>query len=231
MNCLEFRRLKLADPYRLPAPAQEHADACPGCAEFARAQDAFEQQLGEAVQVPVDDSLGARVLLRQQLKRAGVRRVFARAALILVACAALLGVGVRMFAPDPAIFDTLAAHVAGEPSAFKANERRTNAELVAALADSGASLLRPINDDISYIHRCPVPGGLGKHIIIRTEAGTITLLTMPNKVVHFRKVKIKRGYVVALIPCKHGSVAVVAKSEAELAAFEARLREHVQWRT
>jgi Protein of unknown function (DUF3379) len=229
MNCLDFRRLKLADPNRLPADARAHASACASCAEFTRAQDDFEGQLGEAVRVPLDASLGARVLLRQQLKHANYRRVFARAAVVVLACAVLLGVGMRMLAPDAALFDVSAAHVAREPKAFMADERRSNAELDAALAYSGAKLVRPIEANISYIHNCPVPGGLGKHIIMRTGAGTITLLTMPNKKVYFRKVKLKDGYVVALLPCKHGSVALVARSEGELAALEAQLREHVQW--
>jgi hypothetical protein len=231
MNCLDFRRLKLADPNRLPAAAQAHAGECAACAEFARVQDAFEQHLSEAARVPLDAALGARVLLRQQLKHASFRRVFARAALVVLGCAVLLGVGVRLFTPEAALFDVSATHVAREPKAFMADERRSNAELDAALADSGAKLMRPIDANISYIHRCPVPGGLGKHIIIRTGAGTITLLTMPNKKVYFRKVKLKNGYAVALLPCKHGSVAVVARSEGELAAFEAQLRQHVKWST
>jgi hypothetical protein len=229
MNCLDFRRFKLADPNRLPAAAQAHASACEACAEFARAQDAFETRLGEAVRVPLDPALGARVLLRQQLKQANYRRVFARAALVVLACAALLGAGMRMFAPEASLFDATAVHVEHEPKAFMADERRTHAELEAALAYSGAKLMRPIEADISYIHNCPVPGGLGKHIIIKTAAGTITLLTMPNKKVYFRKVKLKDGYVVAILPCKHGSVALVARSEAELAALETQLRQHVRW--
>ena len=231
MNCLEFRRVKLADPYRLPEIAREHASTCPSCAEFARAQDAFEHELGEALRVPAESSLGARVLLRQGLKRAGLRRIFARAALVLLVCGVLFGLGMRMFSPDSGIFETLTTHVAREPSAFTADERRSSAELSAALADSGAKLVRTMDANISYIHRCPVPGGLGKHIIIRTATGTITLLTMPNKKVYFRKVKTQDGFVVALLPCKHGSVALVARSEAELAAMEAQLQEHVQWRT
>jgi Protein of unknown function (DUF3379) len=229
MNCLDFRRFKLTDPNRLPAAAQAHAAACAACAEFARTQDAFEAQLGEAARVPVDPALGARVLLRQQLKQANYRRVFARAALVVLGCAALLGVGMRMFAPDAALFDATAAHVEHEPKAFMADERRTPLELDAALAHSGAKLVRPMVADISYIHNCPVPGGAGKHIIIKTGAGTITLLTMPNTKVYFRKVKLKDGYAVAILPCKHGSVALVARSEAELAALEAQLRQHVRW--
>lgn len=229
MNCLDFRRLKLADPNHLPEAALAHARECAGCAEFARAQDAFEQRLAEAVRVPADSALGARVLLRRQLKHAGYRRTFARVALVLVGCAALLGVGVRMFAPEAALFEASAAHVAREPSAFEAEERRTNEELIAALAPSGVKVVQPIEGDIRYIHPCPVPGGLGKHIVIRTSAGTITLLTMPNQRVYFRTAKVKDGYAVALLPCKHGSVALVARSEAELAALERQLRQHIKW--
>ncbi len=231
MNCLEFRRLKLTDPNRLTPAALEHAAACPSCADFNGAQDAFERELLEAVNVAADPALAARVLLRRRLKHAGYRRVFARAAVVLLICAALISAGVRLLTPEPAMFSALAAHVAHEPNAFKADEHRTHSDLAAALSASGARIVRPIKGDISYIHPCPVPGGMGKHIVIRIGAGTITLLTMPNKNVYFRKVKTHEGYAVAVLPCKRGSVALVAKSEAELTKLEAQLRDHVQWQT
>lgn len=229
MNCLEFRRLKLIDPNRLTPHAQAHARECASCAEFARAQDAFELRLGEALRVPADTALGARVLLRQQLRREGLRRTFARAAALVLAFVLVLAGGVRLALPDAVLFDLTARHVALEQKAFMAEEKRSSGELQDALARSGAKVVKPINGNISYIHDCPVPGGLGKHIVVRTAQGTITLLTMPNKKVYLRRSKLKSGFAIAILPCKQGSVALVARSESELAALEAQLSQHVQW--
>ena len=70
MNCLEFRREKLANPRRPSEQAQAHAQVCPGCAAFARGVDEEEAQIERALSVPVPEGLSERVLLRPQ----GVKR-------------------------------------------------------------------------------------------------------------------------------------------------------------
>jgi hypothetical protein len=53
VNCLEFRRGKLADPHRLSSEAQSHAEGCTPCSAFAREVDESEQALERALLAPV----------------------------------------------------------------------------------------------------------------------------------------------------------------------------------
>src|SRR2546425_6924494 len=84
MTSLEFHRQKLADPRRLSAEAQAHAQACASCAAFARSVDESDQRLEEALPSPVPDGLADRIILRSRTKN-GAMRAWALAAIDLLA--------------------------------------------------------------------------------------------------------------------------------------------------
>jgi Protein of unknown function (DUF3379) len=229
MNCLEYRRLKLGVPAELPAEARDHALSCRSCAEFSRAIDRFEHDLATAVNVPVEPTLADRILLNHRLRGARRMRLYALAAGVLLAAGLGLVFGYRALAPDPNLAAASVDHVLGEPSAFKARQTVSRDELAQALALSGAKLQKNFAAAVTYLHDCPVPGGLGKHLIVDTAQGKITVITMPNRGVHWRLKSQYKGLITAVMPAGRGSVAIVAESEAALAKAEAMLGERVVW--
>lgn len=74
MKCLEFRRLKLADPGRLPAKARRHSFRCRDCWEFAYALDELEARLVRTLSVSVPEGLVERILIRGRDRRTVCRR-------------------------------------------------------------------------------------------------------------------------------------------------------------
>ena len=80
MNCLEFRREKLADPRRLSEAAHSHAQECANCALFARSVDDEDAEMLRALSVPVPDGLADRVLLRPKGAHRRAWRAWALAA-------------------------------------------------------------------------------------------------------------------------------------------------------
>lgn len=88
MNCLEFRRLLLAQPRDKTAEQMAHSALCPGCAAAAAEAEAFEARLSNVMRVPVPDGLADKVLLRQKMPPQRSRGLQAR-------LAALLGMGGR----------------------------------------------------------------------------------------------------------------------------------------
>ncbi|PIW71165.1 MAG: DUF3379 domain-containing protein, partial [Hydrogenophilales bacterium CG12_big_fil_rev_8_21_14_0_65_61_21] len=64
MNCLEFRRLALANPLHPGAAALEHEAACPDCARFYLDLRRQEEEMYQALAIPVPEGLADRILLK-----------------------------------------------------------------------------------------------------------------------------------------------------------------------
>lgn len=231
MNCLQFRRNKLATPRHMPGDALAHALECPSCAEFARSQDQFENLLEVAVRIPVDPTLAQRIVLDRKLKTGRRTRLVAMAAGVLLVSALGAGIGYRAFAPDTRMLHASVDHVLGEPSAFEAQQAVNKDDLVLALAKSGAQLKQDFAQAVVYLHDCPVPGGIGKHMVWVTPRGKVTLITMPNQTVYWRAEGEYKGLITALRPAQRGSFAIVADNEAALQSAEAMLDQHIIWRS
>ncbi len=231
MNCLEFRRLKLAVPRALPREALDHLSECEACAEFARSADQFEAELESAIKVPVEPTLAQRVILNHKLSAGRRARALAIAAGVLLAVALGLTAGYRALAPDPDLITASVDHVTGEPSAFRARQSVADGELEQALALSGARLRAGFAQVVTYLHDCPVPGGLGKHLVLATNLGKVTVITMPNQRVRWSLKSPYKGLYAVIRPAQRGSFAVVAESEQALAAAETLLQQHIAWRS
>ena len=231
MNCLQFRRNKLATPRQMPNDAASHALECPSCAEFAHDMDRFESQLEVAVNIPVDPTMAQRIVLDRKLKSGRSTRLYAIAASVLLVSALGLSIGYKQFAPDTRLVHASVDHVFHEPYAFDSKQVVSKEDLKLALASSGAQLRQDFADAVIYLHDCPVPGGVGKHIIWVTPRGKVTLITMPNQKVFWRAEGEYKGLITALRPAGRGSFAIVADNEAALKTAEAMLDQHINWRT
>ena len=231
MNCLQFRRFKLAAPRQMPNDAAEHALECTSCAEFAREMDRFENQLEMAVKIPVDPTLAQRIVLDSKLKTGHRTRRYAIAASVLLVSALAIGISYRQFAPDTRMLHASVDHVMREPYAFDLHQNVTQGDLKLALAKSGGELKRDFANAVIYLHDCPVPGGIGKHMIWVTPRGKVTLITMPNQKVYWRAEGEYKGLITALRPAGRGSFAIVADNEAALKTAEAMLDQHINWRS
>src|SRR5882724_7242973 len=152
MNCLEFRRIKRAEPARMNNEMVAHARNCAGCAAFVVRWQAFEAELSAAARIPVDDGLARRIVLNHRL---GERpsRVWAIAAGMLLAVALSVGAVWQMTAPSPVLATASVEHVLGEPVAMLANRHVEAAELANALSLSAATLSGAL--EASYLRDCP----------------------------------------------------------------------------
>lgn len=215
----------------MPNDAAIHGLACPSCAEFARDMDRFESQLEVAVNIPVDPTMAQRIVLDRKLKSGRSTRLYAIAASVLLVSALGLGIGYKQFAPDTRLVHASVDHVFHEPYAFDSKQVVSKEDLKLALASSGAQLRQDFADALIYLHDCPVPGGVGKHIIWVTPRGKVTLITMPNQKVFWRAEGEYKGLITALRPAGRGSFAIVADNEAALKTAEAMLDQHINWRT
>ena len=228
MNCLEFRRQKLAAPRELPAAAAAHRDACAQCAAFDRRADEMDAQLLQAISVPVDGTLVDRVLLNHRLG-ARKNRVVALAASIVLTLTLGAGWGYLGLAPDQALLEASIAHVMDEPEAFTARNTVSPDDLAAALAPSGAKLHGDLAARVTYLRDCLVPGGYGKHFVVDTDMGKITVITMPNQAVRWKRTLEYHGLVAAIMPATHGSYAIISESKVALLYAERMFERQIAW--
>lgn len=179
MNCLEARGLLLSNPLAEDAALLAHLQGCDGCHAFSVELSQQENQLREALDVPVPKQLAERILLNTQLRKPRWQRpVLAAAAVLFV----LVGVGGYLLpsAPMPAAWsEVVLAHVLNERDTLQGRAQISADQLRLALAGFGLT----VSDDlgrIDYLDRCEMPGGKGLHVVINTvELGQVTLILPP----------------------------------------------------
>ncbi|MGH8629506.1 MAG: DUF3379 family protein [Burkholderiales bacterium] len=227
MNCLEFRREKLADPRRLSPEAQAHAARCPACAAFAREVDQTERELDRALLTPMPEGLADRILLRTRGGQPSRRR-WAIAAGVVLASA----LGFKYFKDSAKPSDQYARlaieHVVMEPESLTAVRNANPEALQAVLQNFGGSLKEPLGN-VRYIRLCPVEEGFGWHLVFETPEGLATLILVPGKQLRGLETASSGGWSALVRPARGGYYAIVTASVASTWRFDLLLQEHVDW--
>src|SRR5215831_7120260 len=180
MNCLEFRREKLADPRGLSSDARSHAAGCPTCAAFAREVDETEQDIDRALKTPVPDGLAERIIFHSKRPRPAWR-AWALAASLVAALAVGFFVGTSRQPTDTDLYARLAIeHVVMEPESFSIVSAVDTQAFQAAVQTFGADM-RELPGKIRYVRLCPVEDGYGWHVVFETPQGLATLILVPGK--------------------------------------------------
>ncbi len=226
MNCLDFRRQKLADPRRLPEEARTHVSGCPSCAAFAREVDETELELERALAVPVPEGFADRALLHARAPRRAWRR-WALAASVLAA----LALGAFQFSrkDQPELYARLAIeHVVMEPESFT-TVRNADGDAFRAVVHEFGATLKEIPGTIRYIRLCPVEGGHGWHVVFETPAGLATLLLVPGKHLPAAQSASAAGWNALVRPVRGGYYAIVTPSADATSTFERMIRDCIVW--
>ncbi|MGE0559394.1 MAG: DUF3379 family protein [Burkholderiales bacterium] len=196
MNCLEFRRLILADPRRLDDDQKAHLVACPACSALTAELAEFDNMVAQTSAVPVPDGLADRVLLRHNLRSHTKRWTWALAASLLIGLS--LGWELRKTAnvgmdPRQAAVVTPASALGNNHPAVAAIsyvidheprlllENRTGDPVVLKDALSRLGIKLPPEAVVTHLGKCPVPGGTGEHVVLETREGKATLILVPGQ--------------------------------------------------
>lgn len=225
MNCLDFQRRLNADPYRLGAEAEAHAEACPACARRLAGQMRQEAELARSLWVTPPDGLADRVLLAARMRRRGERgRLYALAASLFL----VVGIGLSL-APwrEADLTAESIRHVLAEPQFLAAREPVSPGEVAAQFQRVGARLAEPL----AAVHAapCDVPGGEGAHIVLDTPHGRVTVLLMPNRQARAEAREQAQGLIAAIHAAKRGCYALVAPNPRALEHARALLEKRLRW--
>jgi hypothetical protein len=227
MNCLETRRMLMADPASSHQALASHLAECKSCRQFSLELARQEAVLRIAVEIAVPEHLEERILLQTQLnahqwhwrKRAlnlfgGMMRplpAFAGMATLLLALTAWLMP--PFSAPSVTWVEVALAHVIHEKDALARKGVIPQAELTAALKDYGLSINRDLGT-LRFMERCAMPGGQGVHAVIDMPgAGKVTLLLPPIGTPGSHGVARDGGFLAEMMQIGGVSLAVVTESQ------------------
>jgi len=226
MNCLEFRREKLANPSRLSDGAWAHAVGCAACAVFERDFDRAELRLERALETPVPEGLAERILSRIGMPQRSWRG-WALAASLLTA----LGVGLLVGASSETenVYARLAIeHVVMEPESLDSTDSADSRDFQAAVLEFGG-MVRRLPGKVVYFTRCPVEGETGWHAVFQTGEGLATLIVVPGKRPKRTETAITAQWSALAEPIRGGYYVIVTGTPAATAAFEKTLRSAIIW--
>jgi hypothetical protein len=228
MNCLDFRREKLADPRCLSEGAQAHVDECPTCAAFAREVDGSERALDRALQTPVPEGLADRIIFRSRRPRPAWRVWALAASIVLSVALGFFLSGLLRNGPD--LYARLAIeHVVMEPESL-ITVRNADPEAFRAAVQSFGGTLNELPGKVRYIRLCPVEDGFGWHIVFETPDGSLaTLILVPGKQMPRLETASAGGWSALARPVRGGYYAIVTPSAAATSSFDKMLRECVIW--
>ncbi|MFC3107359.1 DUF3379 family protein [Undibacterium arcticum] len=228
MNCLEFRREKLADPRWLSAEALAHLEHCAPCHAFAHSVDESEARLAEMLRVPVPDGLAERVILRRKNGFSFTPRRRALVATILLT----VGTGALYWKalPAPDYARLAIEHVIDEPESFTTTRNADPALLRKVLHDFGGELTAPLGQ-LRYLRLCTVPGGMAWHIVFETDHGLATLLLiLARDMKASGSAAEMAGWHAIAQPVGKGCYAIVTDSPESLDAVSRMVRQRIVWR-
>jgi hypothetical protein len=230
MNCLEFRREKLADPRRLSAEAQAHLNDCAACRGFAAEVDENEARLAAVLDVPVPEGLAERIVLRRKTQTRFSPRLGMLAASLVLTFAFGLHEWKDAGSQD---FARLAIeHVMHEPESFT-TARSADPELFRRVMHTFGGEMQASLGKVRYMKLCPVPEGTGWHIVFETEEGKLaTLILIPAKRMKTESEQAQvGGWNAVARPGGQGFYAVIADSPDTLGKVDELVRSRVRWRS
>jgi hypothetical protein len=206
VNCEQFRRALLINPYTRDPGFRAHVGRCGACARAAADALAFEHRL--------------RAALADEVEEAGITRrpgavVSARGwrpLLLAVFPLLLISVWIGLRGSAPAIdWERLVIdHIQTEPSHLRTAApvpwRRVQV-LLRGLGIEAPSWLGPV----TYAGRCLIGPRPGIHLVVPGKRGAVTLLLLPGAVARREHRFAASGLAGVLVPAGFGNLAVVGR--------------------
>lgn len=229
MNCIEFRREKLADPRRLSPGALAHMNECAACRAFAAEINENEARLAAALAVPVPEGLAERIVLR---RKAGTR-FSPRLGMLAASVVLTFAFGILQWkdAGSQDYARLAIEHVMHEPESFT-SARLADPQLFRTVMHNFGGELQASLGKVRFMKLCPVPEGTGWHIVFETEQGELaTLILIPAKRLQAQSEQATVGGWTALArPGGQGYYAVITQSPETLGKVDELVRSRVRWR-
>ncbi len=241
MNCENYREAIAADPSESFAGGAEHAAACEACSGYRAEMRALDDTIAKALAIDVPE------LKIPDLPPIGeddgnvVNMPFRRASRITTpgwigiaasfALAAIIGVQFVGSGPesDRLLAEEVLAHLDHEPWALKVTDVSVSDEQFASVVNPAFGTMDRNVGLVSYAQSCIINGNTIPHLVIQGEKGPVTLLLLPDEMVHGVVTLSGESVNGVILPHGDGSIAIIGEREERLEELKRRVVDSVEW--
>ena len=234
MNCLEFRRQILSDPYCKDVDVLVHEADCASCAPFAREVRAQEVRLRNALQeISPPDGMTERVHLAARFEqRSKVRRRWWYSA----AATVLMVIGVSMVSlfstsierGNVALAQSVINHIEDESHHLREAHPIDSGRVDYVFGRFGAKVAGHLGT-VNFAAECIMRNRTGVHLVMPGKMGPITVFFMPGEMTDAVQPVSSTRFDGKILPTAWGSIAVVGEKGEALDALGEQLAAAVHW--
>lgn len=234
MNCLDFRRRMLADPFAGDDDLQAHEAACPDCAPFARELRAQEVRLrGLLQEVTPPAGMAERIQLSARFEQRSARQqrwwYGAAAALMLAVGLGILSLWTTSIERSGVtLAQSVIYHIEDEASHLRESRPVPVARVEAVFARFGAELAADIGP-VNFAAECLMRHRNGVHLVLPGQRGPVTVFFMPGEMTQDELAVSSARFAGRILPTRWGSIAVVGEDGEQLDGLGERLAGAVRW--
>jgi Protein of unknown function (DUF3379) len=230
----EARLLIGAAPGAVSPPLAAHLAQCAPCTLFQQQMQRMDQDLSRLFAAPLAPRADARITTLPIKPHPRPMPAAARfPGLLALAASLLLAVGVGIvfwtLRPQPSLAAGLLDHVTHESASWSEVTPMTAAATSGVLA--GAHVwVDPADTTVTYARSCLFNGHWVPHLVVRTDAGPITVMVLNQEHIAARQSFRQNGYSGILVPTPGGgTLAVIAQGDPDLDAVARALGPHLHW--
>lgn len=235
MNCFEFKKLALSDPYSEGHGFLEHRQECDDCASRIANITSMDNNIRQAFSVKMPDDMKARLKLRQviekeQHKHKNFRHfTYAASTLLAVGLAFLTYQNHQLTQVNErylALHDASIKHITYEELSLTSVQDTAQTRMKAHLA-SLAGIEADNLPGLRYSQLCPVLGKKTWHAVMETGDGEIvTIIFFNGENVKGKSLK-RDGWNSQVVDGKLGDVILIGKSKKSLNAAKDQLQSSI----
>lgn len=244
MNCLEFKRLALAEPRSEQHEFVLHAQNCPECLKYLGGIKQMDANLSASLDVVIPSDLVARLKLRQgmaastEIDRTPIwrqpRYAIAASFLLVFFVAGMFTTswfGFQQQVSDD--YESLLAgvieHMEDVPMTPVWEVGRANTAANTLLASYQPNMKLKYLDNLQFSKICPMGRYRGIHASLETADGTVTFAYIKGEPVGEVLDTAYQGMVTRVKPVRGGNLVIVSHSSRGLQSADRQLEQAIYW--
>jgi len=233
MNCLQFRQLSVTEPGNHDKDFLEHQISCQHCQAFARDIRKFDEQLENAIKIPVPDDLISKILHGKTMFMRKRRRIWkqvipAIAASIIFVTGLTTGLLYHSQQSHSGIEQALVTYVNNHQGYHQTTPSISYTDVSKTLSPFGIELTGDLGT-VNYAAPCYIRNKMAAHLVLAGERGPVITLFMPDEQLQSKQTFRFGQYIGIIVPCPKGSMALIGVFGEPLANKESRIRNSVTW--
>ena len=221
MNCLDFRRFRLSDPYSTDTEVLAHRVECEVCHSFEHEVRTLDKQISRALTVEVPEGLAAKILLNQSLQ-SKPRKPTRWYWLSMAASFFLAGIIIvyQMTVIEP-VERALVQHIEMEELIVQSMMMPVQQPQIEQVLNSINLESTTSLDNVVFASTCIIQGELVAHFVIEDENSQFTLVLIPQKIVDEVLEFGDESWRGVITPHESGPSMAVLASASDSASFDA----------